>query len=125
MLVTYDSYALRKISESEKVDQGRVIKAIADVAKQFELHCVRCDSKEMKGLYSNDSLTLRYQIIEQSRGVRFQTSNQPGNPIFGKSSREKLDRLKHAIKRALGRVFANMEYVEYVSEGWQGHYIDY
>lgn len=104
-------YEIRKQAQGGAIDVKHAVHVIANVAKDNDLSCVKCNAADSEGLFENSENTLAYRFIENNTSIAFRITGTPGGLFFGDGSWEEMETIKRDLKRCLGREIDNMEYV--------------
>ena len=108
----YETYQIRKVEAQEAINVAKAIEVINQSVKRYGLLCESCDPNAEDGLFKSEEVILYYKILPNLRGMEFEITAYSGAVFvnFGETPQEKMNKIKRALQRSLGKEFENMEF---------------
>jgi len=111
VMLPHHKYAIQKKNNSESINVSKVISIIKEIVEPYGLKCVTCDENIKNGEFSGEGITLKYILINEDKGVKFDIEGSRGS-IFRKSDDfDILEKIRRRLKNLFENNFKNMEFV--------------
>jgi len=106
-----EKYEIRKNSSDQKIDINKAIKAVAEIAKSFQMNCIKCQAKDENVIYENKKASLSYSFLPYQRGLKFRIQGKDPGLYFGTDPKIEMHAIKISLQNKFGAQFKNMEFV--------------
>jgi hypothetical protein len=111
MMPVAQEFQIRKMDAAAELNRPGVALVLADVAREFGLECLDCESPRPDRQYRGSKIGLRYEYPDL-RSVRITVYATRESFFFGGGDWDDLRLITRSIKQRLPRVDADIEYVE-------------